>query len=204
MAYGPTYRGFLTEWSKAVAGLNTQPDEIIIVTDDVKDAHAHLVDIPARVLQVKGTHKYHPQVYVNEAIEATNTDWVCKMDVDDLILPHALDNLPDDGDVFMYGIVIQRDTGTQALLSPDCTWQQITMNPHNFIFSGSPFRKWLWLNNQFKDMMYEDWTFWLGCAKQQARFIASTQADYIYRLADHNISNTIDDAYWRAIVEGLR
>jgi hypothetical protein len=53
-------------------------------------------------------------------------------------------------------------------------------------------------------MMYEDWTFWLGCAKQQARFHASTRPDYIYRLAGHNVSNSIDDAYWRGIVEGLR
>lgn len=207
VAYGDTYRAFLPEWARAVQALTTQPDHFAIVTDRIDKHVEEAIDLlpPRGVAFTSDTpFRHHPQVLVNEAIREVPTDWVVKIDVDDLILPHALDNLPEDADVLMYGIVVQRATGEQVLLSPACTWRDILNNPHNLIFSGSPFRKWLWHSNQIKDMMYEDWTFWLGCAKQQARFAASTQADYVYRLADHNISNTIDDAYWRSIVESLK
>ena len=203
VAYGVTYRAFLPAWIEAVNQLNTPPDRITIVTDDVSDVRIHAAAsvVEVEVIAAKGKHKHHPQVYVNQAIAATDTDWICKMDIDDKILPHAFDclrNLPCD--VYMFGI---RHQG-QDMTAQQITYVHVLQSPHNLVFSGSPFRKWVWTSNQYKDMIYEDWAFWIGCAKQQARFLQSETIDYEYVSHGHNISEQSDDSYWQQIVRSLR
>jgi len=200
VAYGPTYRAFLPDWAEAVQALTQPPDEVVIITDDVKSSRAAIGDLPATVMPVQGTHQHHPQVYVNDAIAATTGDFICKMDVDDLLYPWAFEGVEAlEADVIMFGITV----GDVALPSRPVTAWHILNTPENLVFSGSMFRRWVWAAAPFRDMIYEDWAFWLEAAKQNARFAATGRVDYHYRQHMDNISQHADDAYWRSIVRSL-
>lgn len=202
VAHGTTYREHLDSWAEAVSRLNTTPDRIMIVTDDIIDAVDRTREL-GNVTVIKKTHghKHHPQVYVNEAIKRIDTDWICKMDVDDRIHPHALDPLEaTEADVYMFGI----SHNNTNLPARHVTAHDILTSDHNLVFSGSPFRKWLTHRAKFRDMIYEDWAFWIECAKQNARFHPSPSIDYEYTMHDHNISQHVDHEYWATIAKGYR
>lgn len=203
VAYGATYRGFLLRWAAAVNALHTQPDVVTIMTDDTGDALRQTADLraPVQIHTIQGTHKHHPQVYANQALEHTDTDWICKMDVDDVIYPHAFNNLRNAAcDVWMFGITHNGHT----LLPGHVSAKDVLASPHNLVFSGSPYRKWLTTGAKYRDMIYEDWAFWIDCAKQGARFCPSPTADYDYVMHGENISTRADDGYWQAIVRSLK
>ena len=144
VAYGDKYRAFLPRWMRALTMLERQPDRVMIVTDDVPSAIAALGDVylsSAVFKQAHGTFNVHPQVLVNEAIASVNTEWICKMDIDDVIFPHALNNLDrTDADVYMFGIQLSG----QWLPARHATRADILKSPNNLVFSGSPFRRWVW------------------------------------------------------------
>lgn len=202
VAHGDTYRAQLAGWVTAVNMLETQADAVIVVTDDTADAALRLKNLRAtyEIMKASGTHRHHPQLYANQAMHAIDTDWICKMDADDRILPHAFNNMPDDCDVLMFGITHQN---THLIPAPTSA-QEILNSPHNQVFSGSPYRKWLRNAAHYRDMIYEDWMFWIDCAKQNARFQPTGTVDYEYVMHGQNISSRADDSYWRAVVESLR
>lgn len=206
VATGGVYRSFLTEWSRAVRALERKPDEVVIVTDymtlDVLEA---MDRTGARVLQASQEVQHHPQVLINQAIAATSSDWVCKMDVDDIIYPHALNTLhTTDADVHMFGIrVTEPGKEDRVLPAFPIHTADILSTFDNLVFSGSPFRRWVWEHNPFRDMVYEDWAFWIEAAKAGARFHQSTSIDYEYRQHGMNISGRSDDHFWREAVRNI-
>ena len=204
VAVGPTYQAFLPAWAESIAALNTQPEQVTVVSDDLAPTYAaQLSEIlnQWQLITSTKTWTHHPQVLVNDGIKATDTDWICKLDVDDRIYPHAFDRLHNTAcDVWMFGI----RHGDLLLHPPAAKAEDILRSPHNLVFSGSPFRKWLTGGAGFRDMIYEDWMFWIDCAKQNARFCHSGTIDYEYVTHGENISSRVDDAYWQAVVRGLR
>lgn len=204
VAYGDKYRAFIPRWARAVNSLERTPDRVLIVTDDVPSAMATLGQAElGRVtfLQARGTFNTHPQVLVNEAIASVNTEWVCKMDIDDLIFPHALNSLHDClADVFMFGIQLSG----QWLPARHATRADILKSPHNLVFSGSPFRRWVWERSPYRDMICEDWMFWIDAARNGARFHASPDIDYEYVIHGDNITLHTDMAAAERNVRGMR
>lgn len=191
VAVGETYQRFLPEWATAVSQLHSQPDEVVIVGDRIPGKVREQIDqllIDWTWIQGKRPWKHHPQVLANDAIRLTGSDWICKMDVDDVILPHALDPLDSlDCDVLMFGMSIN---ALKHFLVPPMTGKEILDSPVNRIFAGSPFRRWVWEASEgFQDMLYDDWRFWREAARNAARFAPSGTIDYVYRLADHNATN---------------
>lgn len=204
VAVGEPYTQRLIAWADAVATLERTPDVVTVVSNRLgRDLVTQLDDILGdwQLVGSARSWRHHPQVLINDAIQMTDTDWICKMDADDLFLPHALNDVDDatDADVFMFGIEIQGRGLTFAGVQAD----MIVRAEQNLVFSGSPFRRWLWTDNQFRDMIYEDWAFWIGCAKQGARFKSSGRVDYIYQLHDGQITKNIDEQYWTTIVRSL-
>jgi len=204
VAYGDKYRAFLPRWMRAVTMLERQPDRVMIVTDDVPSAISSLGDVylsSAVFKQAHGTFVNHPQVLVNEAIASVNTEWVCKMDIDDVIFPHALNNLDrTDADVYMFGIQLSG----QWLPARHATRADILKSPHNLVFSGSPFRRWVWEKAHYRDMVCEDWMFWIDAARNGARFQASPDIDYEYVIHGDNITLRTDMAAAERNVRGMR
>lgn len=204
VAHGDKYRAFLPRWMRAVTMLERQPDRVMIVTDDVPSAIASLGDVYLSSVvfkQAHGTFATHPQVLVNEAIASVDTEWVCKMDIDDVIFPHALNNLDrTDADVYMFGIQLSG----QWLPARHATRADILKSPHNLVFSGSPFRRWVWECAPYRDMVCEDWMFWIDAAKNGARFHASPDIDYEYVIHGDNITLRTDMQAAEQNVRGLR
>lgn len=203
VAVGESYQQRLPTWAEAVADLERVPDEVTIAVDDIADdlAGEILAILPAaQIIHSTRQWQHHPQVLANDAVEHTSTDWICKMDADDVILPHALTPLDGlDADVLMFGIQLD-DNG---LLWGDVTRDEILKRRGNIVFSGSPYRRHLWHDNPYRDMIFEDWAFWIGCAEQGARFVASNTIDYIYTRHDEQISARADTAYWTSVVRSV-
>lgn len=198
---GDTYLAKIHTWAKAVSQLDRQPDVVTLVTDHMPRKYVEILDdaLPRwQLITTKRTWRHHPQVLVNDAIAETKTDWICKMDADDIILPHALSPIGSvSGDIWMFGMRRLND----YLYSQPVTFQQVLgslyeATPVNYVNSGSPFRKHLWTGNPYRDMIYEDWAFWIGCAKQKAIFKSSPSIDYEYVVHDQQISANIDNDYW--------
>jgi hypothetical protein len=206
VAYGEKYRAFLPQWCERVSQLHTEPEQIIIVTDDVEECEVTVNWLPGMTIIANTVEpKVHPQVCVNDAIREADTEWVCKMDVDDLIYPHALNRLADcDADVYMFGIRL----GVANLPARHVTRGDVLRTPHNLVFSGSPFRRRVWQESPYLDMICEDWRFWVDAARNGARFQASPTIDYEYVIHGENISQRSDISQWedevRAYQEGLR
>lgn len=203
VAVGEKYQNRLPEWARSIMSLTTQPDEICIVTNTVPMglvAEVHDLLPQATFMISNRPWRHHPQVLVNDAIEKTFTTWICKMDVDDLFLPHALDGLEESSaDVFCFGIsYLGQDLPGQSP-SPE----QVLSRQANLVFSGSPYRRKLWVGNPYRDMIFEDWAFWVGCAARGAIFQSSQRIDYVYSVHDSQISRGVNEAYWASVVRSI-
>jgi hypothetical protein len=204
VAMADLYRGFLPEWAAAVAALNRQPDDVRIVVDEMNDElwSDILGLLPnAKLVKSTGEWEHHAQVLANEAIAQMETDWVSRLDADDLILPHAFDRL--DGvtaDVYSFGISINYKQDCPAMPVSTSTVRHET---NNYLRSASPFRRSVWVaNGGFVDAVYQDWIFWRQAAAHGAEFEASGTVDYIWRLHDAQVSaNCDDEAERRRVLE---
>lgn len=203
VAVGDAYQSRLPSWVQAVADLDRPPDAVTIAVDDIPTdlADEVLAILPtAQIIHSTREWRHHPQVLANDAVQHTGTDWICKMDADDVILPHALTPLDGlDADVLMFGIELD---GT-AHLRGDISREEILSRRANVVFSGSPYRRHLWEQNHYRDMIFEDWAFWIGCAEQGARFVTSNTVDYVYTRHDGQMSARSDTAYWTSVVRGM-
>jgi len=204
VAVGETYQNFLPQWATAIANLERQPDQVTIVVDHIPEHYVKMLDEILGSWQLITTTtqwEHHPQILVNEAISVTQTEWICKMDADDIILPHAFNQIDTcEADILLYGIVIDK----QGRMFNNVTSDMILELQHNYVFSGSPFRRWLWETNNYRDMIFEDWAFWIGCAKQTQKLKHTGTIDYIYTTHPHQISTRADADYWTEKVRNLK
>jgi hypothetical protein len=196
VAVGETYQRFLPQWAEAVANLQRKPDQITIVVDYISEYYVQMLDEILeswQLLTSNKTWKHHPQILANEAISVTHTDWICKLDADDLILPHAFNQLDQsEADIYTFGLAIN---GQRIIIPAPITANQLLACNFNPITAASPFRKKLWENSTgFHDIIYDDWLFWRETAEQNPTYQSSISVDYLYRLDDYNASKNCDDA----------
>jgi hypothetical protein len=146
------------------------------------------------------TYTVHPQFLVNTAITVTKCDWIVKLDVDDLILPHALNSVKTcRADVLNFGYQINGNDHVSRVVTPE----EIVSRSSNEISSCSPFRRKLWERNKFLDMVFDDWGFWFQAARDGATFAATGTVDYLYRVHPEQITRRFDSAQCRAEVLAL-
>lgn len=202
VAYGERYRRFLPQWCENIRALQREPEQIVIATDDVEGCEVMVDWLPGMSIVLTSVEPIvHPQVCINDAIRETDTEWICKMDVDDIIYPHALNTLDDcDADVYMFGIRL----GHTNLAARHVTRYDVMRTPHNLVFSGSPFRRSIWEKAPYQDMICEDWRFWIDAAHNGARFQASPSIDYEYVIHGENISQRGDIAAWEREVRAYQ
>jgi hypothetical protein len=191
--YGDPYYGFLDRWSAAILELNTQPDWITIVHDglpnDIQAKITKRLD-PDWILEPRGA-VFHPQIHVNTAISVTFTDWILKVDVDDVLLPHALDGVKDfSSDVVNFGYRIGETDHPSRIVSAE----EVLQKSSNSLGSCSPFRRWIWEANGFEDRLYDDWSFWIKAARSGAIFDATGRVDYLYSQHPDQMTQRHDNA----------
>jgi len=199
-AWTVEFQRFLPEWAGHVAMLEHTPGEVIIATGEPVDTFVRRrVDDILEVRWVQAPVK--PSVslpsMVNWAIRCSSSTWVCKVDADDIVLPHAFNMIGStgarDADIlcasYRYGV-----DGPDVRVGP-VTADMVLASDTNLLASCSPFRRSLWERHWYRDWVYEDWVFWLECASEGARFLPTGTVDYVYRLHDaqSHRSATADD-----------
>ena len=173
-----TYWPFLVPWAQRVAALTRTPDEIVVATDAPEYARAavdELLDVqwvtPTR------TWVHHAAYLVNDAIERTTSEWIAKLDIDDLALPGYLDGIDNtDADVYCVGYRYMNHDHVVA----DWPAESILRMGNNPLASCSPFRRWLWQLQEWPDALFDDWVFWVRAAKAGAKFHSSKTIGYEY------------------------
>jgi hypothetical protein len=196
VALGEKYVSLLPQWAESVSALERKPDQITIVGDVLPSK------IKVRLEELLGEGgfywekfkikpKNHAQVLLNQAIEATDAEWICKLDVDDIIYPHALNYLDDcDADIYCFGVTWQ---GHQVKAKP-ATRIDILSSQYNLVHPCSPFKKWVWEKAPFRDMIFEDWIFWIEAAHNGAKFVQSEHIDYFYDMKPEGAYQSADQA----------
>lgn len=178
------YHHFINQWKQSIGKLERRPDEVIIATDLVNEAtqsdDCTLVPIKNKPQSGNWT------VAVNDAIAHSQSDWIAKIDIDDLILPHALNEIDScEADVYCFGIQID---GQEIFAEPKGLLQQ--SDPK--IFSNSVYRRWVWEKNPYQDIFCEDALFWYLAAHEKATFAVSKRVDYIYGRHANQITKSLD------------
>ena len=186
---GKNYHFFSSSWIQAVLKLERKPDEIVIATDLI-NSEIWLPDGLVRYVPVPKESRSNLGAFaVNQAIAVTTSDWICKIDVDDTILPHALNELDScEADVYCFGIEING----QGRLATEVNAEIVLAQDDPQIYSNSPYRRWVWEANPYEDMFYEDGVFWYAAAIEGATFAASPNIDYIYGNHENQVTKRVN------------
>lgn len=178
------YHHFIDRWKQSIGKLERQPDEVIIATDLVNEVTQ---SDDCKLVPIENVPKSgNWTVAVNDAITHTYSDWICKIDIDDLVLPHALNKIDScRADIYCFGIEID---GQARFAEPEGLLEQ----PDPKIFSNSAYRRWVWEKNPYQDIFCEDALFWYLAAHENATFAASERVDYIYGRHSNQITASLN------------
>ena len=94
MAYGNYWDNWGKRWLENLESLSTQPDRIMLLSDDKKDVPSWVENI------VLG--RRHMSQYANVGAQLAETDWICWHGLDDLYLDNAFTPFDESGDVYSY------------------------------------------------------------------------------------------------------
>ena len=136
-------------------------------TDDSLAIARAIADRDPRVTVIAQENSGTPAIPRNRAIEAATTPFIACLDADDMYEPDALRVCVDvlEADPAL-GIAYpqQRDVGRRSCLQDMPVWSIDGLAAHNFLPSGSVFRRQAWVDagGYRTDVGYEDWDFWLG------------------------------------------
>jgi FkbM family methyltransferase len=201
------YNHFLREWALAVKNLNSQPKEIIIGIDEIDSQTKKFVEeslTNLRWIYLKKRNYKHFGPYFNEVIKFVTTDWVCKIDADDLIHQDAYDNLDEiQSDIYAFGCT-DSESNDISLASPNLTPLKVLYSNYNLLSSLSPFRKSVWEKNQFKDFYFDDWIFWIDAGREGSTFSSSSISNYTYRNHSEQATKKIDLMLENSILANYR
>jgi LmbE family N-acetylglucosaminyl deacetylase len=182
---------YLLRWTSSIMALNTKPSMVTIVEsgndpgiDDITRKRCtyliNQLNIPCNYIRLEGRRGIG---YTrNHAVNSTNTEWIMYLDVDDMILPNALDEIAKvapHSDVICAGFktnIDRKEEDRTIFADPDL--QKILgifrLNSH------SPYRKSLWEHSPYiENNGFNENALWIGFAKLKARFIM-TKKDYTF------------------------
>jgi hypothetical protein len=164
-----SYHRFLEGWLQAAE--MARPDRLLVVSD-------RPLKVPADVIVAEPVGEFPEHRFRNLACEVAD-GWLWQIDVDDRILPDALEVLAGRScDAVMVGCVTSRGSEYIPAVMPHADF---LAGPNRYL-SGSPFTKQLWERaGGFPDVAWSDWGFWRRCARAGARFEAAGRACYWYR-----------------------
>jgi glycosyltransferase involved in cell wall biosynthesis len=187
------YGRYLPQWVDSIVALREKPSVVTIVEsgsdpgiDDVSRKRCVELlsrsNIPCNYIKIE-THRGMGYAR-NQAVNATNTEWVMYLDVDDVILPDAMDEIAKvapRADVVCVGyreIVDGQEAGQTIYAKP--SWQKILKEEHCSC-SHSPFRKSLWEKSPYIEINdFVEKALWIGFAHLKARFVGTKKACTLY------------------------
>lgn len=196
------YGKYLREWAESIIALERKPGEVVIVThgcdqEEGDAASGRLLEAGIQCTRVHAPEKMDFGSARNLAVSESSSEWVMHLDADDMLMPHALDDvsaLAPSADVVALGYercgdlsagprnrtrVYSGTTGLQALeAKAPCS-------------GVSPFRRTLWEQSPYRTDMRGAWdtALWIGFARLGARFRATRRPCFWYRQHADSIFN---------------
>ena len=164
--WGNGYAQFLPQWWDGVRSLETQPDEIIIVTDE-QNYQAVIESAPAWawVRVIKENLTSYAQ-YWNKAIKLCGGKWIAICNVDDQFRPRGLDSIPE-AEARGCNLVCDaiRTKGTDHV--QQTIWNPETLNYEFELGGANPMTKALWqaAGGFPEGIRFADWGLALGMRK---------------------------------------
>jgi hypothetical protein len=136
------------QFCSTIEGLQTKPDEVIV---------ASLVPLPVPdyITNIQSEIMYWDSI--NDGIRHASSEWVWPVGTDDLIDPHALDDIDFRGDVIAVSGV--QSTGHSFFADPE-GFRNILHIGHNPMRGSMMFRREVGLALQFRRVKNADWMLW--------------------------------------------
>ncbi len=171
--YGTSYDVFLGQWLQSIQNVrDPSPRRVVIGAD-------HLIDAPSATTIITKCRWRHPHAWhLQQAIQATRTEWIWVLDIDDTALPDALHGLDDvEADVWQLGYTNGRDTYIVPTLTND-EYLQRTGN----CYVGASVVKRMSFNQVggYDDVGYQDWSLWRKMCHAGMTFQSSGRANFMY------------------------
>ena len=194
VAFGD-YKKFLIPWANSLTRLTILPKEIILGVDQIdsklKKSLREL--IPNLVVyEIPRIGKVHYGLEFNFIISKTNSEWICKVDVDDLMLPDAYEELSEAPfDILAFNA---QNSETKAVISAidNPSAKKVLEFEENTLLSLSPFRKWIWDEVKFRDTVFDDWAFWIESARLDPVIKKSQKVNYVYTVHENQATKKVD------------
>jgi hypothetical protein len=152
-------------WCNNVNSFNTQPDEIVIVSDvpvdfsNLKNTNVKNIVHPKPLL-----YKVLP-VYRNVAIDNSVCDWFVASDLDDTQFPNYLDNLDPESDISGFSFV---ESSTGKLFKPDSESlndRLLGISDSSIIPGTSAIKRDVFNKIRYSNNCYEDMVFYATASK---------------------------------------
>lgn len=195
------YGQYLQDWVGSLLRLTRRPAGVYLLQHGSTDASGDQADAAAAQLRQAGIPAQVVHVHDrldfgaarNQAIGmAAGHEWVMHLDADDMLLPHALEDvaaLAPEADVVALGYYRCRPNGgpapahaQRARLYRD-SQGQATLNSQAPCSGVSPFRRSFWERSPYPTDQIGGWdtALWLGFAHLGARFKATHRPAFLYR-----------------------
>jgi len=182
--WGTRYNPYIARWWESIKTLNTQPNQIVLVSDPGSELHKSVPDwVDCPVIKIEANCDYY-QEWWNTAITSANQDYVVLLPIDDQFHPQALDFLQHvDGDLVIDNCKLLQ--GGEWLGN----WDTAQTQSRRFApASISPFSKRIaYLYSQIpKDTYWDDYVFYLLAVKANVKIYKTSNYRMVHDLGlDH-------------------
>ena len=197
------YGRFLPEWADSITSQTVAPSKVQIVDAGLDERSKALeagrvlraadLDVTvSRPVEVGGMG-----AAMNLAVSRVSTEWVIRLDADDTLLQHAIEDvqaLADDADVVAIGAI---RNGKPLVFTQ--TSAEFILSGRQGALAPAAFRRSFWQQRPFHER--NDWVesaFWVGLAHLGARFVGTKRPGFVYRQWPGSHSHTISPAEKRA------
>lgn len=200
------YGKYLGDWARSIVALTIWPRCVVMVDNGSTDGtHQQMLDV-AQLLRGAGVEDVRTKrtpltdfgTARNEAVRmGEGPEWVMHMDVDDMFMPHCLEDVKrfaPEADVIPLGYERCGDlkSGPRNRTRTYRNSRGIVTLKSVAPASGvSPFRRSLWEQTPYRTDMIGGWdtALWIGFAHLNARFIAVRRPCFFYRQHADSIFN---------------
>jgi hypothetical protein len=171
--YGTDYDHYLPAWLEAVKA--AKPSAIIIGTDRKRT----IPGVTVVVKKAPATQRHPAAHYQNLAASAADTEWLCQMQIDDLIRPDAFDGLDAvTADVWQVGY--ERSDGytytPHALPGADL----LALQDNPYVMASPIRREAFTAAGGYPDIAFEDFGLWRTLARGEHTFAAAGRITFDY------------------------
>lgn len=155
--WGEGYSQFLAKWFEAVDGLETQPDEIIVVCDEANFPAVMQAVTNFELVTIKVERHDNYAGYWNRAIELCSSKWIAICNADDYFLPQALNEIAkadEEGCNLICDHLLHKHSNQRqsAVWNPDELGQAFRL------MGANPMTKRLWeASGGFPVVRFADW-----------------------------------------------